>query len=201
MLIFLLGFLVLASSGCATIHTTPLLVGDVPTGLPAWGTLKEGSTYSDPRGRFTLIVPGPGLKAKRDPRGTILFSTGESGPLPWEISYGVLEYKSTTDGKFSFEQCIEAIRRPVENRKYWKMGILYKSQQMNAPAPTLDLELVIRDARPTSADRSYAGRLVAVGQSIYWIYYSTTATFDSNISQHDRARAENFARSVVFMSK
>lgn len=81
----ILGVLILTTTlfACSTLHTGPLLLGDIP--LP-FGRMEKGAIYKDPKNRFQAVCPADGSVVNKGKYG--IFFTYMDGIS----TYGVFAY-------------------------------------------------------------------------------------------------------------
>lgn len=191
--------ILMAVNGCAHINTGPFLLGEIPTGLPDFGVLTQGSVYKDPRQRFNVVIPASGLKAKRMPYGVLLFN---AEPPTGIMSYVVFAYDRPAGvpaGEPALEATADGIQAMFQKKKF-PVHVLRKEAATDRGRPAMDLDFYVDDTRPgnMNAKRLYVGRLVDAGPYVYWMYYSSAVFQQNHVDEGDRRLAERFFSNVAW---
>ena len=165
-------------SSCATIHTGPLLVGDVPLNF---GRCHEGEVYTDPEQRFQVVCPFPGA-VKNIKNTGISFNNMDS------VFDTVLVYDRSSD--------IDAILKDYKLKLSGQRVTMDIKEDENMSyrgysARNFNFLLKSKEGNIEGIDVT---RFVKTQDYVYWIHYSSLVA--QEIRPHDLTEASIFFDSV-----
>lgn len=169
----ILGLLILtaALSACSTLHTGPLLLGDIP--LP-FGRMAKGEVYKDSKDRFQVICPAGDSVVNKGKYGvSFIYMDGIS-------NYGVFAYEPEGVSKYGFtlETMLQGIKNMLQSQKV-EINVEREEYGEYRGYQALNFDFAIPQ-KGNRAGRVYVSRLVKTDNFIYWIQYSNSSIFDGD---------------------
>lgn len=189
----ILGLFILTTtlSACSTLHTGPLLLGDIP--LP-FGRMEQGEMYKDPKSRFQVACPADGLVVNKGKYGvSFIYMDGIS-------NYGVFVYDPEGVSKYQFtlETMLQGIKNMLRSQKV-EINVEREEYGEYHDYRVLNFDFTI-PKKGNRAGRSYVSRLVKTENYIYWINYSNASIFgdEPKLEARHFQEAERFFDGIKF---
>lgn len=189
----ILGLLILIAtlSACSTLHTGPLLLGDIP--LP-FGRMEQGAIYKDPKNRFQVACPAGGSVVNKGKYGvSFIYMDGIS-------NYGVFAYEpdGVSEYQFTLETMLQGIKNMLRSQKT-DINVEREEYDEYRGYRVLNFDFTIPQ-KSGRAGRFYVSRLVKTDNYIYWINYSNANIFgdEPRLEIRHFQEAERFFDGIKF---
>lgn len=183
--------LIIALSSCSTLHTGPLLLGDIP--LP-FGRMGQGAIYKDPKNRFQVACPAGGSVVNKGKYGvSFIYMDGIS-------NYGVFAYEpeGVSEYQFTLETMLQGIKNMLRSQKV-EINVEREEYDGYRGHQALDFDFMI-PKKGGRAGRVYVSRIVKTENYIYWVYYSNVSIWGDEPKLETRhfQEAEKFFDGIKF---
>lgn len=180
-------------TSCSTLHTGPLLIGDIP--LP-FGRMKEGQIFRDPKNRFEVACPISDAVVKKGKYG-VTFSFMEG-----IVTYMVCAYDTPPKYPNDF-LTIENVLQGVKLMLYEKemdIETVNEEKIKYRGYEVLNFNFIWKPKKNQNvAPRFYITRFVKTENFVYWLEYSVIdEKDDERLEKHNYQRAEDFFEKVKF---